>query len=138
MVVLVAYDGSEPAMRAVEYAVDEHPNEDIVLLRVIEAADGSTEAGIKLVQEALKRAERESVPRVADEVSDLLDERDVDVEIETAVGDPAREIVRYAEDQDVDVVVVGHHGRRGVSRVLLGSVAERVVRRSPCTVIVVR
>lgn len=138
MTVLVAYDGSEPAMRAVEYAVDEFPDDDIVLLRVIEAADGSTEAGIKLIQEALKRAERESVSRVTDEVGDLLDERDIDVDVETAIGEPAREIVQYAEDHDVDAVIVGNHGRRGMTRVLLGSVAERVVRRAPTTVIVVR
>ena len=138
MTVVVAYDGSEPAMRAVEYAIDEFPDQEITLLRVIEAADGSTEAGIKIIQEALKRAERESVSRVTEEVSNLLDERDIDVEIETAIGEPAREIVRYAEEHDTDVVIVGNHGRRGVTRVLLGSVAERVVRRAPTTVIVVR
>jgi nucleotide-binding universal stress UspA family protein len=53
-------------------------------------------------------------------------------------GDPANEIVAYAEETDVDHIVVGSHGRSGLSRVLLGSTAEKVVRRSPVPVTVVK
>lgn len=49
----------------------------------------------------------------------------------------AAEIVRYAEEHAVDLIVVGTHGRTGVSRVLLGSVAERVVRTAACPVLTV-
>jgi universal stress protein A len=52
-------------------------------------------------------------------------------------GDPAAEIVRYAREQHCDLLVVGTHGRTGVRRLVLGSVAERVVRESPCAVLVV-
>ena len=55
----------------------------------------------------------------------------------TAGGDPAREIVRYATRQGVDLIVLGAHGRSGVSRMLLGSVAERVARTAPCPVLTV-
>jgi hypothetical protein len=51
---------------------------------------------------------------------------------------PAEEIAQLSADLDADLVVVGTHGRRGVSRMLMGSVAEGVVRLSPCTVLVVR
>ena len=51
---------------------------------------------------------------------------------------PAAEIAQLASDLEADIVVVGTHGRRGFSRVLLGSVAEGVVRLSPCPVLVVR
>ena len=51
---------------------------------------------------------------------------------------PAEEIAQLAADLEADLVVVGTHGRRGLSRVLMGSVAEGVVRLSPCTVLVVR
>jgi nucleotide-binding universal stress UspA family protein len=51
---------------------------------------------------------------------------------------PAREIAQLAADLEADLVVVGTHGRRGLSRVLLGSVAESVVRLAPCPVLVVR
>lgn len=51
---------------------------------------------------------------------------------------PAEEIAQLAADLEADLVVVGTHGRRGISRLLLGSVAEAVVRLSPCPVFVVR
>jgi nucleotide-binding universal stress UspA family protein len=51
---------------------------------------------------------------------------------------PAEEMAQLAADLEADLVVVGTHGRRGLSRVLMGSVAEGVVRLSPCTVLVVR
>jgi nucleotide-binding universal stress UspA family protein len=57
---------------------------------------------------------------------------------ETAVGSPTREILSYADRNDIDQIVIGSHGRSGVTRVLLGSVAEAVVRRAPVPVTVVR
>ena len=58
-----------------------------------------------------------------------------DVRISNA---PAQEIVDYAADIHADLIVVGTHGRSGVSRLLMGSVAEHVVRSAPCPVLVVR
>jgi len=53
-------------------------------------------------------------------------------------GDAAAEIVRFADEQAVDVIVLGTHGRTGVDRLVMGSVAERVMRESPCSVLVVK
>jgi nucleotide-binding universal stress UspA family protein len=53
-------------------------------------------------------------------------------------GSPFLEIVRYAKDKNIDLIVLGTHGRSGLSHVLLGSVAERVVRKAPCPVLTVR
>ncbi|PSQ08250.1 stress response protein [Halobacteriales archaeon QS_5_70_15] len=53
-------------------------------------------------------------------------------------GGPAREIAAYAERSGADLVVMGTHGRGGINRLLLGSVAERVVRSSPVPVLTVR
>lgn len=50
-------------------------------------------------------------------------------------GDPASGVVRFAETHDVELIVMGTHGRTGFSRLLLGSVAEEVVRRAPCPVL---
>jgi nucleotide-binding universal stress UspA family protein len=53
-------------------------------------------------------------------------------------GRPAAEIVRFAEQRDAALVVVGTHGRQGMARLLVGSVAEEVVRSAPCPVFVAR
>lgn len=53
-------------------------------------------------------------------------------------GDPAREIVAHADETSCSLIVVGTHGRHGLSRLMLGSVAEKVVRSSPVPVLTVR
>jgi nucleotide-binding universal stress UspA family protein len=53
-------------------------------------------------------------------------------------GDPASEIVSFCRDALIDLVVMGTHGRTGVERMLLGSVAEQVLRDAPCSVLVVK
>lgn len=58
--------------------------------------------------------------------------------IATVVGSPFYEIVRYATEQQVDLIVIGTHGRGAFSHMLLGSVAEKVVRKAPCPVLTVR
>ena len=53
-------------------------------------------------------------------------------------GDPATEITRYAADAGIDVIVIGTHGRTGVDRLVMGSVAEKVMREALCSVLVVK
>ena len=136
MAVLVPYDGSRPAQQAVEYAVDNWADQPLVLLRVIETADGSLEAGVDLVKERLKKEREEGAAELSDDLLETLSA--VDYEVETVVGKPARGIVDFAEANDVSHIVIGSHGRTGASRVLLGSVAQTVVRRAPTPVTVVR
>jgi nucleotide-binding universal stress UspA family protein len=62
---------------------------------------------------------------------------DVPVTVASTGGDAAAEILRYAARQPIDLIVVGTHGRTGMSRLLLGSVAERVVRGARCPVLAV-
>jgi nucleotide-binding universal stress UspA family protein len=62
---------------------------------------------------------------------------DVPVAVAATGGDPAHEVLRYAARHQIALIVVGTHGRTGVSRVLLGSVAERVTRGATCPVLVV-
>jgi nucleotide-binding universal stress UspA family protein len=54
------------------------------------------------------------------------------------MGDPAGEIIRIAGDEGAEMIVLGTHGRTGMSRLLMGSVAEAIVRRAPCPVLVYR
>lgn len=57
---------------------------------------------------------------------------------EVRVGAAFMEIIDYAKSQDIDLIVIGTHGRSGLSHILMGSVAERVVRAAPCPVLSVK
>jgi nucleotide-binding universal stress UspA family protein len=61
-----------------------------------------------------------------------------EVHCRVGVGDPARDIVDLAGSANFDLIVMGTHGRGGISHALLGSVAEKVVRRASCPVLTVR
>jgi len=52
-------------------------------------------------------------------------------------GDPAEEILKYVESEKVDLVIMGTHGRKGLDRILFGSVANEVVKRSPAPVLTI-
>lgn len=136
--VLVPIDGSEQAWSALDHAIAEHPEASLTLLYVINpiGAGASAQVGdVGYGEEWYATAERR-----AETLFESAHERvgDRSFETETAVGRPARAIVKFAEENDIDSVVMGSHGRDGVSRIVLGSVAETVVRRSPVPVTVVR
>ena len=68
----------------------------------------------------------------------LSDEKYHGIDVVIAFGSPGHQIVDYAETTNADLVVMPSHGRRGLSRMLIGSVAERVVRLAHCPVLVLR
>jgi nucleotide-binding universal stress UspA family protein len=137
---LVPIDGSDPADAALEFALEEYPDADITLLSVIDPTDvgyGSIEAAPSTFEHLQENA-KERTQNVLDEASNRAADHGIDVTTETVIGMPSRAIVEWAENNDMDGIVIGSHGRQGVTRVLLGSVAESVVRRSPVPVTVVR
>jgi nucleotide-binding universal stress UspA family protein len=67
-----------------------------------------------------------------------LPDAGVEVEYRVAEGEPATEIIRLARDVGANLIVMGTHGRTGLGRLLLGSVAEAVLRRAPCPVLTLR
>jgi len=86
----------------------------------------------------------ESTAELEASIAEKLDELEVesDAELTTirkvCVGSPFVEITRYAKENAIDLIVMGTHGRGAIAHMLLGSVAERVVRKAPCPVLVVR
>ena len=86
-----------------------------------------------ILQDALERAEKELQVLVARRLHDFEN-------VKRAVrhGDPSHEIVDYAREKKMDLIVMATHGRTGLSHVLMGSVAEKVVRHSPIPVLTVK
>ena len=138
--VLIPVDGSEQARQACEYVRSELPDASVTLLHVINPAEtGYTiQTSLPTASEEWYDREKEQAEQLFDSLEQDLgpDERTVERVIE--VGKPTRVIVEYAAENDIDQIVMGSHGRSGVTRILLGSVAETVVRRSPVPVTVVR
>lgn len=143
---LVPVDGSPLSKRALEFALEEYDDVSIVALHVLDPTDPGYSSATEIdVRNEPRRGSDEWYERADEEEEDIFDDArevtadyDVDLETESAVGEPAREIVAYAEDNEIDQIVMGSHGRTGMTRLLIGSVAEMVVRRSPVTVTVVR
>ena len=137
--ILVPTDGSDATTRAVEEAVDLAAAHGatihgLYVLNTASFASIPTESSVEGVSDMLEREGNAAL----DEVETVATERGVPVERVQLDGSPAREIVRYAETADCDLIVMGTHGRGGIDRLLLGSVAERVVRSSNVPVLTVR
>lgn len=136
--VLVPVDGSPQSRRALEFAAAEWPAATYVLLSVVDPTESRSTRGFPPSEneEWVKEAKADARALI-DDCRDALPAGAI-VEARVEVGRPAATIVDACEEGDVDHAVLGSHGRKGVQRVLLGSVAESVARRAPVPVTIVR
>lgn len=93
---------------------------------------------IKDAPAKVHREEEQDLLQRLDEVIASADPRPISTVRAVRFGSPFVEIVRYARSHDIDLIVMGTHGRGAIAHILLGSVAERVVRKAPCPVLTVR
>lgn len=145
--ILIPTDGSDPANRAAEHGFElaEQHDATVHLLYVVElpnqglgGASGGIEGGFPVLDQEVLPALEEQAESLMDDLAEQA--ADFDLEATTAVrngGTPA-ELLQYSDEHGIDLIVMGTHGRRGVERVLLGSVTERVVRTADVPVLVVR
>lgn len=84
--------------------------------------------------EEIENASRERLERILGDFADL----GVTVQSRVIGGIPFLEIIRVAREEEIDLIVMGTHGRTGLEHLLIGSVAERVVRKAPCPVLTVK
>lgn len=135
--VLVAIDQSDPAWEALREACAWLNTDDLTVLHILDTGESSygIEGGAADAWHAAKQAGADDLFERAEQIA-----AEYDVNIETAVeyGRPADAIIRYASEHDIDHIILGSHGRSGLSRMLLGSVAEEVVRNSPVSVTIAR
>jgi nucleotide-binding universal stress UspA family protein len=137
MRVLVPVDGSEPSDDALVYALEQFDDAEIVVINVMDPVDSATAWGPGVADDWLSASEERS-ETILEEAEAIAEDVDRTVETDSVVGRPAHTIVEYADEHDIDHILLGSHGRDGLSRVLLGSVAETVVRRASVPVTVVR
>ncbi|WP_372480865.1 universal stress protein (plasmid) [Halomicrobium sp. HM KBTZ05] len=135
--VLIPTDGSDAANAAIDPALDIAGAYDarVHTLSAIEPLSMGVDVRSHVIVEALEERAQAAVDGVAERAESASLGP-----IETAVefGDPYRQIRNYVEENDIDLVVMGTHGRSGVERFLLGSVTEKLVRTSAAPVMTVR
>lgn len=143
--ILLTTDGSEAAEKATPYAIElaEAFDATLYVLYVVDTDAMSYSLGAEQVDRvrAGRFAEMTEVHERAaaaiDRIRDHTDETAVEMEPVIEVGNPVDVIVRFAEESDIDVIVMTSQGRGGVARTFLGSVTERVARSTTIPVLVV-
>lgn len=137
--ILVAIDGSDISTRALEYAIEQYRDATITAIHVIEAANPFLSLGFSVeAYDEIPSQERDRVEALLEEATQTAADRGVEIQTTVETGKAVQEIVEYAEEADVDHIVIGSHGREKTSRILLGSVAELVARRSPVPITIIR
>lgn len=137
--ILVPTDGSEHSLRAAEYAIGiaKMVNAEILVVFVVDEV---------VLDQIGKITERESAQRelradgkgYVNYVLGVVEKAGLKASSVVAEGRPFERIIHIAKDDNVDLIVMGTYGRRGAERILIGSVAERVIEYAPCPVLVVK
>lgn len=134
--VLIPTDGSDRMGKVIDHADQLADIHDATLHAIYVAntaslSDLPMESSWEGVSSALRKQGERAIKK--------LEERAETSSLESAIveGSPPKQITEYAQENDCDVIIMGTHGRSGVDRLLLGSVAERVVRSSPVPVLTI-
>ena len=139
--ILVAVDGSSCSNKAVKLTVDmcsqfgAEMHTIFVISEIV--VDNFKKLGDKGAKEVIDKLKGEGRKYFRD-AKEQAKEVDIKVVEVLKAGFPADEIVTYAKKSKVDLIVMGTHGKRGATRPLIGSVADRVIHLAPCPVMVVR
>jgi nucleotide-binding universal stress UspA family protein len=138
--ILVPVDFSDPSQKALRYAVSfaKQFHASLYCLHITEIPYATGEMGINSVMENYTEQLREQRQAQMEELLRKEIPETIPSKSEIIPGTPYHEIVRVADENNIDLIVVSTHGKSGLSRILLGSTVERVVRHAPCPVLVVR
>ncbi|WP_262178123.1 universal stress protein [Haloarcula laminariae] len=134
--ILVPTDGSPSIATVADHAreLSDVHGAELHALYVVDTGSFAT-LPVETTWEGVSGLMREEGEQAVDEFTEMVS----DAPVETAIreGNPSREIVDYADEHDCDAIAMGTHGRGGIDRLLLGSVAERVIRTAPMPVVTV-
>ncbi len=133
--ILVATDFSEPSRAALRLATSLARDARASLL-ICHVAPPEFVYGADEMDTVAVPFENPGVQQMLNETRP--DDAQVTCEHHLLVGNPSDEIVRFADEQGVDLIVLGTHGRTGAVRLLMGSIAEAVVRKAACPVLTIK
>jgi universal stress protein A len=138
--ILCPVDFSEISDSALEYAVflASHHHAKLLLLHVVEYLQELEQYQV-LVFTPIELSEK-MVNRAQEDLNKLSQQIQKTIKVETVIrqGKAFVEIIKQAKEKDMDLIVMASHGRTGISHMLMGSVAEKVVRKANCPVLIVR
>ena len=139
---LIPHDFSPYADQALTYAIDlgKALQAQLTLLHIIQSlplAVGIGDASTTLADSYLQELESEPNQRL-EEARQRVHEAGLPCDVIVLHGVPFQTIIEVADDRDIDLIIMGTHGRTGLAHVLMGSVAEKVMRLAPCPVLIVR
>lgn len=137
--ILVAFDGSEKSCDAFNFALEMSKlcpgaAPEIIVLSVAQPPEP-----IDIVEmDAIIDSARQHYEELFKGLREKARERNLEIKTEVAVGHPADQIVKYAKENNCDMVILGQRGKSKIESWLLGSVSKRVATYSPCTVTIVK
>lgn len=136
--IVVPFDFSEPTTRAIDMAIELGGQAaELHLIHVIEPIP--TLISLDPAMPSLVSHDKERVDEAVNHMKKLLEDgRYSRFKQHCVIGDPGSEIVSFAKSVQADLIVIPSHGRTGLKRLFLGSVAERVLRLAECPVLVLR
>jgi len=132
---LIGYDGSPQSEKAVEIAFSLATCIDstVLVLAVARPPEPATSVELQAVLDDAKEHYHEGFKKILEEAR----AHNLKVETDMAVGHPGEQIIHRAEKERIDLIILGRRGRSMISRMMLGSVSERVLRYAHCPVMVV-
>jgi len=140
---LVATDGSEASMKAARFLVQHPcpgPEDEVFVIYVFPLPDDlESYAGVvSLPTQASDERVAEVARPILAKTLEMLSELESQVEEVVLLGNPAKEIVEFATNMRVQLIVAGTHGRSPAKELYLGSVSSALTHRAPCSVLIVR
>ena len=138
--ILIATDGSPSALQAVELGLELAEEEDAqpVFVHVAPTKEFLPVAGIGMAPVAVPHELAEADRAPLEEAARIAEERGLEATTKLLTGNPAREITKYADAVDADLIVVGSHGYGAIAGVLIGSVSRGILHGTTRPVLIVR